>query len=149
MANPRGDLLLRCARHQPVPLWQTILAISVGSAAFVTIGGLITGYWALMLGTVALMVVLATPVFLYMSRPVVVYENGIVAGSFRRWNEVASIHLWEYGMVSVMQRRTMSVWGKFEEAVEFQVAPECVDELHAAIAAAFPGPLKYFETGPL
>ncbi len=97
MANPRGELLLRCVRHQPVPLWQTILTVSVGSAAFVAIGGLITGYWALMLGTVALMVVLATPVFLYMSRPVAVYENGIVAGSFRRWNDVASIHLWEYG----------------------------------------------------
>lgn len=149
MANPRGELLLRCGRHQPVPLWQTLFAVSLGSAAFVTIGGLITGYWGLMLGTVVLMVAPATPIFLFMSRPISVYENGIAAGSFRRWNEVAAIHLWEYGTVSVMQRRTMSLWGKFEEAVEFQVPPECVDELHAVLQQTYPGPLKRFETGPL
>lgn len=141
---------MRCASMRRAALRSVLIPIPVGFALVVGIGGLLTGYWAaLIIGTALFLLVAFGMFFLFTFRPIAVYENGIVAGSFRRWNEIASIQLWEYGLVSVMQRRTMSVWGKFEEAVEFQVPPECVDELHAVLQRAYPGPLERFDTGPL
>lgn len=150
MANPRGQLLVRCDSMRPAVLRSVLIPIPIGFALVVVVGGLLTGYWAAFIfGTAIFLLAVFGMFFLFTFRPVAVYENGIEAGSFRRWNEVASIHLWEYGMVSVMHRRTMGVWGKFEEAVEFQVPPECVDDLHAALVRAYPGTLQRFETGPL